>query len=276
MKILTDLHLHSTCSDGQYTPTELMHKVYDANIRKCALTDHDSVSGIKEARCACKNLGIEFISGIEISTKSKGIELHILGYNIDEDNPTLLERTEFFRNERDKRGKRIYEYLASLGVVLEEGSAERIANGANLGRPHFAQAMLEQGYISDIREAFDKYLATPDFEAHKFREECSWKEAIDLIHEAGGVAVLAHPGGYRKLDMESIEPIIYELIDLGIDGIECFYSKHSKEETMFYVNIADANDLIVTIGSDYHGEKVKSDIELGYTRDYLYDMERKF
>ncbi len=276
MKVLTDLHMHSTCSDGQYTPTELMELAYAAGIRKCALTDHDSVHGVKEARAACERLGMEFRSGIEISTKYKGTELHILGYNVDEENPILLERTAFFRNERDKRGKRIYDYLASLGVSLKEGSVENIANGANLGRPHFAQAMLEQGYIENIREAFDKYLATPDFESHKFREECSWKEAIDLIHEAGGVAVLAHPGGYRKLDMYSIEPIIYELIDMGIDGIECFYSKHSKEETMFYLNIADSNDLLVTIGSDFHGEKVKPDIELGHTREYLFDNEREF
>lgn len=276
MNVLTDLHLHSTCSDGQYTPKEVMRMAYNAGIRKCALTDHDTVSGVKEAREECERLGMEFLSGIELSTKYKGTELHILGYTIDENNPKLLERTAFFRNERDKRGKRIYEYLASLGVVLKEGSAEAIANGANLGRSHFAQAMLEQGYIKDIREAFDKYLATPDFESHKFREECSWKEAIDLIHEAGGVAVLAHPGGYRKLTMETIEPIIYELIDMGIDGIECFYSKHSKEETLFYLNIAESNDLLVTIGSDYHGEKVKSDIELGHSKDYMFDIEREF
>ncbi|MBR3839555.1 MAG: PHP domain-containing protein [Erysipelotrichales bacterium] len=270
MKQLVDLHLHSTASDGQYTPAELMTKVKEAGITRCALTDHDTIAGVQEARVACESLGIEFVAGIEISTK-EDVEQHILGYNIDETNEELIASCEFFKNERTKRAKKIYQYLHDNGVDLELGSVERIAGSDNLGRPHFAQAMYEQGYVSNVREAFDKYLATPEFEKNNFRKYCTYKEAIELIHKAGGIAVLAHPGSTKKKSLEQMAKRIEELVGYGLDGIECYYSTHDREQTLFYLNQAELYDLEVTIGSDYHGEKIKPHIELGHTKEYMFD-----
>lgn len=268
----TDLHMHSNASDGQYNPTELMRKAKLAGIERCALTDHDTVAGIQEVREACTELGIEFISGIEISTK-EDVELHILGYGIDETNKELVESCKFFKKERKKRAEKIYRYLQENGVNLEPGSVERIAGSDNLGRPHFAQAMFEQGYVSNVREAFDRYLATPEFEKKDFRKYCGYKQAIDLIHGAGGIAVLAHPGVTKHKSMEQMAERIEELVKYGLDGIECYYSSHSKEQTLFYLNQAAMYDLQITIGSDYHGERVKPHIQLGDTEEYVYDME---
>ena len=272
MKELVDLHLHSNASDGQYTPTELMYKVKEAGITRCALTDHDTINGIKEARDACQLLGIEFISGIEISTK-EDVEHHILGYGIDETNEELINSCEFFKNERLKRAKKIYNYLKDKGINLEEGSVEKIAGSDNLGRPHFAEAMYQQGYVDNVREAFDKYLATPEFEKHNFRKYCTYKEAIEIIHKAGGIAVLAHPGSTKHKSLEEMAMRVEELVGYGLDGIECYYSSHTYEQTLFYLNQAEIYDLEVTIGSDYHGEKIKPHIKLGYTNEYLYGTE---
>lgn len=272
MKI--DLHLHSTASDGQYSPTELMKKVKEAGITTCALTDHDTVNGIKEARKAAEELGLDFISGIEISAK-EDIEFHILGYNIDEDNEELKASCEFFKNERQKRAKKIYAFLEKKGVKLEAGSVEKVAGSDNLGRPHFAKAMLQQGYIKDVREAFDKYLATPEFEAMDMRKYCSYQEAIDLIHNAGGIVVVAHPGMTKKLSEEQLLARLEKFIAMGVDGIECFYSKHDREQAMMFLTLVDKYDLVTTIGSDYHGEKVKPEVKLGYSEEYMFDLHHK-
>ena len=258
MKQLIDLHLHSNASDGQYSPTELMKKVKEAGITRCALTDHDTVAGIKEARTACDSLGIDFVPGIEISTK-EDVEHHILGYGIDETNEELIASCEFFKNERIKRAKKIYQYLEDNGVHLIPGSVEEIAGSDNLGRPHFAQAMLQQGYIDNVREAFDKYLATPEFEKNNFRKYCSYKEAIEIIHKAGGIAVLAHPGSTKRKSLQQMAERIEELVSYGLDGIECYYSSHDYEKTLFYLQQANLYDLEVTIGSDYHGEYNRTD-----------------
>lgn len=266
-----DLHLHTTASDGQHSPSELMEMVSAAGIEVCALSDHDSVSGIKEARKKAEELGIEFISGIEISTK-EDIELHILGYNIDEDNQALLDSCAFFKNERIKRANKIYQYLMDNGISLAKGSVEQIAGSDNLGRPHFAQAMVNQGYVENVREAFDKYLATPEFEKNNMRKYCKYKEAIDLIHTAGGIAVLAHPGSTKRQNEEQMAARIEKLVEYGLDGIECFYSKHDREQVMFYLNQAKQYDLIVTIGSDFHGERIKPEIKLGDSEAYLFEF----
>jgi len=251
-------------SDGQYTPSEVVYLAAQKNISTVSITDHDTVSGIEEGSKAAREAGIEFIPGIEISVKGNK-ELHILGYCVDILNPRLNQMCEQFTLFRQQRVHRILEHLNILGVGLTLEQVTKYADHGRIGRPHFARAMLEAGYVGGLREAFDKYLATPEFDKIE-RPKPDYTGGIDVIREAGGVAVLAHPA-QLKLDNESLEQLLKDLISAGLKGIECYYSTHTKEQTIYYLSLAERFSLIVTAGSDFHGEKVKPDIKIGTSFD---------
>ncbi len=263
-----DFHTHSTASDGQYTPSQLVEMAKEKELEKFAITDHDTVEGIKEAREKALELGVDFVAGIEISTH-KGEEIHIVGLGIDENNPRLVEECSRYMEERVSRGQRICDFLTEKGIPVTLAEAEKVAGDGSLGRPHFARILQEKGVVKTRQEAFDRYLNTAEFHQKTDRLKPSPSEAIELIHEAGGKAVLAHPG-LLKMGKRWQESLIHELTEAGLDGIEVFYNKHTFVQTKFYKKLALDGGLEFSCGSDYHGEKVKPNVMFGMEIDDAY------
>lgn len=256
-----DMHIHTTASDGQYTPSEIAAKAAQMGLSVFAVTDHDTVAGVAEGRQAAKKLGVRMIPGIEISTFDTE-EIHMLGYHIDETNESLVLKCEAFAMEREGRGKRMCDYLNGIGISVDWNEILEIAAGANISRPHFAAYLQKHGYVTERKEAFKKYLDTPEFHKATDRKLPTPCEAIDTIHEAGGEAVLAHPGLLR-MSKEEQKNLIWRCKEHGLDGLECYYGKHTDEQTAFYLGIAKEYGLKVTAGSDFHGEQVKPDVKMG-------------
>ena len=241
-----DLHLHTNFSDGTFTPEELTTHAKRHDLRAIALTDHDTMEGCARTAAACKETGIQFIPATELTAEQDGIELHLLGYYLDSENETLKGQLTKFQEVRQNRIVEITERLRGLGVQLEAESVFRLANCRAPGRPHVARAMVKEGYVGSLDEAFERFLkkGKPAW-APKFKMSAA--EAIELIHQAGGVAVLAHPGLSRA------DETIDALISSGLDGLECFHTKHSTYVTEHYLEIAERHGLVVTGGSDCHG-----------------------
>ncbi len=258
--MLLDLHLHTTASDGQYTPSETIAMAKGKKLGIAAVTDHDTVSGISEAREKAAEIGLFFVPGIEISTQREE-EIHILGYGIDESYPGLVDSCRVWEEDRLNRGSRICSFFQRRNIPLKLDEVKRIAGDGSMGRPHFARWLQEHGYVGDRREAFHRFLDTPEFHAETDRVKPAPEEAIALIHEAGGKAVLAHPG-LLKITLQEQERLIAELAEQGLDGLECFYSRHSTGQTDIYLSLAERMRLWISCGSDFHGEKVKP-VEMG-------------
>lgn len=261
--IKVDLHTHSTASDGQYTPSELAALADQAGVGVLALTDHDTTAGLQEAAQAAQNMGIRFINGIELDTKYPGLggRFHILGYGINPLHPVLQSCCTGYAEQRRARAERILNYLAEKGMPLSFERIEALAKGGVIGRPHFARAMMEQGYISSIEEAFEKYLDTPEFQAID-RPKPHPKEAIKMITQAGGLAVLAHPYQIKRGRLD-LKTLLTELKSYGLSGIECYYSTHTPQQTQTLLALAEELHLAVSGGSDFHGEAVKPEVCLG-------------
>lgn len=241
-----DLHLHSTCSDGTSEPEAVVQNACVHGLKAISLTDHDCVDGVRAAMDAGKALGVEVIPGAELSTTFDGKDIHILAYFIDCARPGLLSYLQIFRDERQRRAERIVDRLNQLGVGLTiEDVMARAGDGA-VGRPHIADALVEEGYVFSISEAFQKYLGynRPAYEQKYF---LSPEEAVRLIHEAGGLACLAHPGIYNRDDL------LPALVACGLDGIEAVHPKHTPEQIRRYEEFADRHGLLKTGGSDCHG-----------------------
>lgn len=257
-----DLHVHTTASDGQYTPTEIISKAKELGLERIAITDHDTVDGIAEAKLAASELQIDFVPGIEISTQDTE-EVHILGLGIDHENMELEETCRVYAESREKRAEKICEYLGTkrIKVLLED--IQKIAGDGVIGRPHFAQYLQEHGYVKSREEAFRKYLDTKEFKKYTDRKKPSPEEAISLIHTAGGKAFLAHPG-LLKMGWAEEELFINRLKSVGLDGIEAYYSRHTGPQIERFLELAKKYDLLVSAGSDFHGEEIKADIKLGY------------
>jgi len=254
-----DLHTHSTASDGQYAPAELVAKAKGAGIQIMALTDHDTFAGTQEAIAAGERLGVQVLRGVELSAKEYR-NLHILGYCFCPDSPAISGLCEKMRAARDERKYRILDFLHSKGVELGLREVEEIAGGDVIGRPHFAQAMVRRGYVQSNREAFDRYLDTDEFQKIE-RFKPSARECIEAIRSAGGRACFAHPYQVR-LDDGPLEDLVRSLKGWGLEGIECTYPKHTPEQQAFYLSLAEKYGLHPTGGSDFHGKKVKPDVKL--------------
>ncbi|MBQ8825417.1 MAG: PHP domain-containing protein [Ruminococcus sp.] len=258
---MIDLHTHTRFSDGQYTPEEIVQKAYECNINTLSITDHDTANGVERAVKESKKTGINIISGIEISVQGSK-ELHILGYGIKADNSGLLEYAKNNNQNRKERRDKILNYLKEKGMNITLEDVQRINNGKSSGRPHFARAIMELGYTKTISEAFDNFLATPEFYEHIERPKPTPEKGIDMIKKAGGIAVLAHPY-ILNLEYDKFNTLLESLIYYGLCGVECYYSKHTHSQMQEYYNIAKNHNLIVTKGSDFHGEIIKPDIKLG-------------
>ncbi|MFQ5996762.1 MAG: PHP domain-containing protein [Dehalococcoidales bacterium] len=243
-----DLHLHSTASDGRFSPAEIVCKAAELGLVIMALADHDSVDGIVPALEAAKKFPqLKVIPAVEVSTDVPSGEVHVLGYFIDYASQELAETLVKFRNSRERRAQGMVAKLADLGIQIDWRRVREIAGAGSIARPHIAQAMLEKGYITSIREAFDKYIAR-DGPAYVEREKMTPAEAVTLILQNKGLPVMAHP-----LTAPDPETMIIELKAAGMVGIEAYYDGYTIDEISRLVSLADRHGLITTGGSDYHG-----------------------
>ena len=267
---MIDLHIHTSASDGQYSPAETVRLAAQKGMTCMAITDHDTIAGLSEARVAASEVGIEFIPGIDISVQGNR-ELHILGYYIDGTHTGLKEACDNFISLREQRVSRIFTYLSQKGVLLTEEQAQiHVSNGA-VGRPHVARAMVDAGYVSSVQEAFDRYLGVPEFDSVE-RAKPTAREGLKLILDAGGIPVLAHPA-LLKLDDGSLIALISELTDGGLKGIECYYGKHKPAQAVQYLKYAEKFGLLATAGSDFHGDNNKPGVNIGDCGKNLTDVD---
>jgi hypothetical protein len=244
--VFTDLHLHTTFSDGTYSPEQLAAEAKRFGLVAVALTDHDTVEGCERMRAACETVAIEFIPATELTCEVAGVELHMLGYFLDVTNPKLLTQMVRFQKGRHERIREIVARLQKMDVPLDEEEVFALANCKSPGRPHVARALIRRKVCNSVDEAFERFLKK-NRPAWVPKEKISAKEALELIHHAGGLAVVAHPGLART------EEVLPELIEAGVDGIECFHTKHSPSASEYYVSLAEQHNLVVTGGSDCHG-----------------------
>jgi predicted metal-dependent phosphoesterase TrpH len=247
-----DLHAHTTASDGSLAPEELVRLAKQQGVATLAVTDHDTVAGLPRAIAEGAQTGVEVIPGIEISCLFEKTELHILGYFINPDDPHLAPALLTYQASREERNPRIVQRLQDLGCPLTYAEVKAAAGTATVGRPHIAQALVRRGYVRSVSEAFDRYLAD-DAPAYVPRLLPSPAEAIGLIRRIGGIPVLAHPVYTSRLK-EPFEQVCATLKALGLLGIEALYSSHSRQQTDRYRSIARNHGLLVTGGSDFHGE----------------------
>lgn len=265
-----DLHTHTKYSDGIFTPKHLIDLSIRLNLDGISITDHDNVDGLEEAIKYANSIpSFKLIPGIEFSSIYKDEEIHLLSYFIDYKSKILIDYTTHLKDIRFKRAKKIIEKLKNLDLKISFESIQE-KNKHLISRTHIAKEMVRLNYVNNIKDAFDKYLKM-GMPAYIAKKGLSTLDTIKLIKDLGGIPILAHPG--LLLDKNNID----YCKDLGILGIECIHSKHSKSETEGYINYAKNNNLIITGGSDCHGELIQGELLLGkYTcsiekGDLLYD-----
>ncbi len=240
-----DLHAHSTASDGSQSPANAVAAAHKAGLAAFALTDHDTLAGIAEAQVAAEAAGLRLVPGVELSVHQEGVEVHLLGLHI-RDVDALQARLERYRDHRRTRAEEMVARLNALGIAVTMDAVLAAAAGGAIGRPHVAKALIAGGYAKDSREAFDRFLGAGK-PANVEKQRLEIAEGIRLIHEAGGIAVIAHPGADGR--RERIEP----LVPLGLDGLEVKHPSHSTEDTKRIAALAAHFGLVASGGSDWHG-----------------------
>jgi predicted metal-dependent phosphoesterase TrpH len=248
MPDFVDLHIHSSHSDGRQTPGEVVEHALKLGLKAISITDHDVVSGYNEAAACASGKDIEVVPGIELSASKRDDDIHLLGYLFRPDYQRLLEMIDRFRRIRFERGKKMVERLAKLDMTIDFEEVLETAGEAAIGRPHLAEAMVKHGFVSNYNQAFEKYLGL-DGPVYVPKAKLTPAEAIDLLHEAGGVAVMAHPGLTERDDM------IEELAAAGLDGLEVYHPTHNRVMRKKYRKISKRLGLFVSGGSDSHQRK---------------------
>jgi 3',5'-nucleoside bisphosphate phosphatase len=243
------LQLHSSASDGSDEPTDVVRRAKQMGFAAIALTDHDTMAGVREALETAESLGIELVPAVELSTLEGERQIDILGYGIDFSDPHFNAELTRIRAGRHGRAFGMVERLNQLGYPVSWTRVQAIAGGENIGRPHVARAMVECGIVPDVKSAFTEDFIADGGRCYVQRVKITPAEAIERIHSAGGVAVAAHPGRTALSDED-----LDRLIAAGLDGIEVYYPRHSAEETAHYLEIAERFGLLVTGGSDDHGD----------------------
>jgi predicted metal-dependent phosphoesterase TrpH len=246
-----DLHCHSTASDGELSPTALVEHAVDHGVELLALTDHDVTDGLAEAAAAAQRVGLEFVTGVEISVSWNKYLLHIVGLNFDMDNQALQQGLAGLRSQRDARAEEMARRLEKLGFDDTLAGARHYAGGQILSRTHFARHLYESGYVKTLQEAFDRYLGTGK-PAYVKTEWTSLGEAVGWIRSAGGRAVIAHPGRY-KLSATKLRNLIQEFKEAGGEGLEVISGSQDINMTRNLADYARRYELYASIGSDYHG-----------------------
>ncbi len=258
-----DLHAHTTASDGSFTPTELVEAAHGLGLGALAVTDHDTLAGLGEARAAAQRVGLDLVAGVELSVEDDGGRFHLLGYGFDPANAALAETLTTLRRSRAARNDLMAARMSEMGlpVTMDDVRAEAGEDALVIARPHFARALIKKGIVGSVAEAFEKYLSTGK-PLYLPKEVLTPRDAIALIHGAGGVAVMAHPG-LVPLDEAAFDARVTSLAQKdGLDGIEAYYSQHSQADTDRFLALATRLGLLVTGGSDFHGT-VKPHVPLG-------------
>ncbi|MBR2583432.1 MAG: PHP domain-containing protein [Oscillospiraceae bacterium] len=259
-----DLHIHTTASDGTFTPEEVVREAARLGLAAVAITDHDTAEGYPAAAAEGEELGLEVVPGIEISTKFRAA-VHILGYYIDVNSPALEEVLDWMHRDREDRNIKLCAMLRERGVDIDN---ERMHArfGDFVGRPHFAEIMVENGMARDVNDAFERLLNKnrPYFIPRQF---LPIERSVEIIREAGGIPVLAHPFQYR-LDDAQLRELIEHCMDSGLEGMECRYTGYDARQCAYLESLAAEYGLVRTGGSDFHGA-IKGDIRLGEGRGEL-------
>lgn len=262
-----DLHTHTNYSDGEYSPQELIRLAIESKISVLGITDHDTTQGIKRIDFNDElilNTGIKIIKGIELSAKVNTGQMHILGYNIDENNTTLNNKmTELKDNSINSVLSIMEQIKRDYNIIFTYNDIVNLVNAKhNLGRPDLARLCIKHGYASSVQDAFNKYL-TPAYEKCRgTKKGISYEECINLILQSGGIPVLAHPKTLKLNNLELLK-LLKEMIKCGLQGIEVYHSTHTLEEIKYYKELALSLNLLISGGSDYHGPNTKPDINLG-------------
>ncbi|WP_300161402.1 PHP domain-containing protein [Solidesulfovibrio sp.] len=262
---LIDLHTHSTASDGSLSPGELVALAAKKGLVAVALTDHDTLEGLPEARAAGEVHHIDVVAGVELSVADGERSVHLLGLFLPDRPGPLAEALAYLRERRHNRNRRILEKLHALGVPLEYKAVTELAKGA-VGRPHIAQALLAMGAVTSFKEAFSRYLGAHG-RAYVPKDKLTLERAVELIHAEGGLAALAHPY-MLGLAGPALAAAVERCRNAGLDAIEALYTEHSQAQTLEYLALSRRFGLAVTGGSDFHGA-AKPEVELGRGRGNL-------
>lgn len=264
-----DLHMHTTFSDGVFTPSELVRKAKDVGLNIISITDHDNINGLEEAISVGKEIGVEVIPGVEISTDIDNKEIHLLGYFLNIHDAELQKYLNFFREERFHRAKRMVKKLNKLGMTISMDDVLEIANNSAIGRPHVAIALTKLKQVANYFEAFDRYIGD-NCPAYERKIHVSPQSALKLISDAGGLSFIAHPS---NID----ESILMHFIKAGIDGIEVVHPSHNQFQIKFYRGIVNHYCLLESGGSDFHGGIKNDEGNLGkylITQSKLEEMKQ--
>ena len=266
MEKLTDLHTHSTASDGTFSPSDVAALAKDAGLASVALTDHDTTDGLDEFMEAGRRLGIETIPGIELAAGYKNTELHIVGLFIDYKGSALKESMEFIVNERNERNKKMIKALSRIGMEISLQELEENAGGNIITRAHYANVMVNRGYVKNKEEAFDRYISSGR-PGYVKRETLTPKSCIEVIRKSGGIPVLAHATlyGYGYLEIHNL---VGELKEYGLGAMETLYSTYTSRQSEELRKICEYYKLVKSGGSDFHGLN-KPDIKIGTGRGEL-------
>ena len=271
---LIDMHMHTCYSDGELTPDELIEYAISRNVGTMAITDHDTINGLKNIK---KNYGnkIDIYNGIELSAKVPKGTMHILGYDIDINNQELNDKMHELKNNSLQKILSLIEQLKKdYGIIFDYEEIKGLINSNhNLGRPDLAMLLLKRGLVSSIREGFDKYLNDADDKIKGTNKKLTYQECLSLIINSGGIPVLAHPKTL-KLNKEELIDLLNNMKKCGLRGIEVYHSTHNQEERELYESLANEFDLLISGGSDYHGRIVKPDIEVATGRNNNLKIKR--
>lgn len=246
-----DLHVHSTYSDGSLMPNELVELANRKGLKAISITDHDNISSTKYIVELMAVYDITMVTGVELSLKHNDISIHLLVYCFDQNNEKLLELLSIIQAGRDLRNKQILSALHNIGFKLEGSELYQFNQNSQIGRPHFAKLLVQKKFAKNINEAFSKYLV-PGCKTYYDTPEVQLIDVLPIVHEAKGLAVLAHPLS-NKLFRDNLETNISNMSSIGLHGIEAYYPTHSKKSRNVLLTLAMDNQMIVTGGSDYHG-----------------------
>ena len=266
-----DFHIHTSASDGSLSPEEVVAEAARASLSSIGITDHDTMDGLLRARAAGKRLNVEIIPGIEFSTHLKNAEIHILGYFCQEENIRLSKTIGRLKSDRYTRMEKMVYKLNRLGVRISFSEVLAEVKGKAVGRPHLARVLCKKGYCNSMEEAFAKYIGYHS-PAYVKRKEFSPAEAIEIIHGAGGISVLAHPGSYGNMNFLPL------LLRKGLMGIEVFHPRNTVQVSYRYIKLALKCGLIITGGSDYHGDKRGEGVQIGAVKmeeGFLQEIKRR-
>lgn len=262
-----DLHVHSTASDGSFTPTEVVELAKEAKLTEFALTDHDTVDGVAEALAHAKETNaIKVIPGIELSCYYQNREIHIVGLFVDYKDTHFLSELQKLKTAREARNEKMVQNFVDAGIELTVNELKHGNPNSVITRAHFARVLVEKGYCKDKNEAFDKYLGV-GCPFYLPKPQVTPEHVLKLIQDAGGIAILAHPYSY-KLSKSEVDTLLDYLIPLGLAGMECYYSTYDNGQTQELRSMAFAKGLLVSGGSDFHGV-IKPDISIGIGRGNL-------